>query len=189
MKRLALLAFALASGLAAAIPAPAFAQEDPGDSVDLVIVYGNDPCPASPDATRIVVCPRMEENERYRIPPNLRSSDDPANEAWASRVESLETVGASGVNSCSASGYGGFSGCTQQLIKQAYAEKRTGPGVKAAQLIEEERAKRLSTIDADAAAEQQRVEVIEKEYEARKQAEADAAEAAKAAGAQPQGGQ
>ena len=64
-------------------------------------------------------------------------------------------------------------------IEQAYAEKRAGPGVKAAELIAQERAKRLSTIDADAAAEQARVEQLEKEYDAKMQAEADAAEAAK----------
>lgn len=178
MKRLAVIAFALA----AAVPVPAAAQEGPGDSVDIVIVYGDDPCPVSPDATRIVVCPRLDEGERYRIPPNLRESDSPANDAWANKVERMETVGAFGTMSCSASGFGGWTGCTKQLIDQAYAEKHAGPGVRAAQLIEQEREKRLSTIDADAAAEQARVEVLEKEYDARiakEQAEADAAEAEK----------
>jgi|EndMetStandDraft_4_1072995.scaffolds.fasta_scaffold79273_2 hypothetical protein len=175
MKRLALIAFSLA----AAVSAPAFAQDDPGDSVELVIVYGNDACPASaPDAKKIVVCPRLDEDERYRIPPNLRESNDPANQSWATRVKSFETVGNFGTLSCSASGYGGWSGCTQQLIDAAYEERKGGPGVKAAQLIAEERAKRLSTIDADAAAEQERVEQIEKEYDAKNQAEADAAAAA-----------
>ncbi|MBO9498813.1 MAG: hypothetical protein J7496_13100 [Novosphingobium sp.] len=179
MNRLAFLASGFAFALSAVtLPAPAFAQEEPGDTVDLVIVYGDDPCPASSDAKKIVVCPRMDENERYRIPPNLRDGDNPANEAWANRVKSLESVGAFGVNSCSASGYGGFSGCTQKLIDQAYAEKRSGPGVQAAKLIEAEREKRLSTIDADAAAEQARVEAIEKEFDAKKRAEAEAAEKA-----------
>ena len=167
------------AAFAAAAPSPAAAQDVPGDSVDVVIVYGDDPCPASADAKRIVVCPRLDEGERYRIPPNLRESDDPANEPWTNRVKSMETVGNFGTMSCSASGYGGWSGCTKQLIEQAYAEKRAGPGVKAAELIAQERAKRLSTIDADAAAEQARVEQLEKEYDAKMQAEADAAEAAK----------
>lgn len=174
MKRLAILTLAFA----ATIPSPALAQDDSTDTVNLVIVYGNDECKASPDAKIIDVCVRMEENERYRIPPNLRESDSPENQAWAARVKSFETVGAYGINSCSPSGYGGWSGCTQQLIDQAYAEKRSGPGVRAAQLIEEERQKRLSTIDADAAAEQARVEELEKEYDAKKRAEAEAAEAA-----------
>jgi hypothetical protein len=175
MNRLAVLAL----GLAAALSAPAFAQDGPpSDTVNLVIVYGKDECTAAADASVINVCVRMEENERYRIPPNLRESSDPANRAWADRVQSFETVGASGINSCSPSGYGGWSGCTQQLIDQAFEEKRTAPGVRAAQLIQAEREKRLSTIDADAAAEQARVEELEKEYDARKKAEAEAAEKA-----------
>jgi hypothetical protein len=179
MKRAFIPGTALALAFAAFLPAPAAAQDVPGDSVDVVIVYGDDACPSSPDAKRIVVCPRLDENERYRIPPSLRESDDPANEPWTNRVKSMETVGNFGTMSCSASGYGGWSGCTKQLIEQAYAEKHAGPGVKAAELIAEERAKRLSTIDADAAAEQARVEVLEKEYDAKMQAEADAAEAEK----------
>ena len=187
MRRLSILALAFA----AALPAPAIAQDSqdvqdqPSDSVNLLIVYGDDDCQPSPDASVINVCVRMDEGERYRIPPNLRESSDPSNESWASRVESLETVGATGINSCSPSGYGGWTGCTQQLIDQAYAEKRNNPGVRAAQLIAEERAKRLATIDADAAAEQARVEELEKAYDEKKRAEAEAAEAAAA----QQGGQ
>ena len=182
MKRLSILALAFA----AALPVPAAAQEvqdQPSDSVNLLIVYGDDDCQPSPDASVINVCVRMDEGERYRIPPNLRESSDPSNESWASRVQSLETVGASGINSCSPSGYGGWSGCTQQLIDQAYAEKRNSPNVRAAQLIAEERAKRLASIDADAAAEQARVEELEKAYDEKKRAEAEAAEAAAAAAA------
>ncbi|MBS1240229.1 MAG: hypothetical protein H6R45_935 [Proteobacteria bacterium] len=171
MKRLAVLALALTASL----PAPAAAQDEVSDNVNVVIVYGDDECPASPDARVIVVCPRMEEQERYRIPSELRESDDPANEAWASRVKSMETVGSFGTLSCSASGFGGWAGCTQALIDAAYEEKRTGSSVRAAQLIQEERDKRLSTIDADAAAEQARVEVLEKAYEEKLAKEREAA--------------
>lgn len=182
MKRLALIAVSLA----AAVSAPAFAQDLPADTdnVNLVIVYGSDECKASADARVIDVCMRMDESERYRIPPNLRESSDPANQSWTNRVESFETVGNFGTLSCSASGYSGYLGCTQQLIDAAYKERRSGADVKASQLIAEERAKRLSTIDADAAAEQERVEQLEKEYDAKKQAEADAAEAAAGNGGQ-----
>ena len=93
MKRVTIHAAMLAAAFAAAAPSPAAAQDVPGDSVDVVIVYGDDPCPASADAKRIVVCPRLDEGERYRIPPNLRESDDPANEPWTNRVKSMETVG------------------------------------------------------------------------------------------------
>ena len=178
MKRPAISGSILALALAAILPASAAAQTDevgPTDNVNLVIVYGEDECRVSADASVIDVCVRMAEDERFRIPPNLRQSDDPANESWANRVQSLETVGASGINSCSPSGYGGWSGCTQQLISQAYAEKRESPNVRAAQLIAEERAKRLETIDADAAAEQARVEQLEREYDARLAREREAA--------------
>ena len=123
----------------------------------------------------IDVCVRMEEQERFRIPPNLRESDSPENEAWASKVRSMETVGNFGAMSCSPSGYGGWTGCTQKLVAAAYEERRTSPNVRAAQLIEEERAKRLETIDADAAAEQGRVEVLEKAYEEKLAKEREAA--------------
>ena len=47
-----------------------------------------------------------------------------------------------------------------------------------AKIIEEERGKRLATIDTDAAATQARVEVVEKEIDAKKRAEQEAEEAA-----------
>lgn len=161
----------IALGLAASLSAPAAAQDDTSDNVNFVIVYGQDECSVSTDASVINVCVRMEEDERFRIPPNLRESDSPANEAWANRVRSFETVGNFGIMSCSPSGYGGWAGCTQALIDAAYEEKRTGSDVRAAQLIEEERAKRLQAIDADAAAEQERVEALERAYEAKLEAE------------------
>ena len=156
------------------LPAPAAAQDQAGEKVNQVIVYGDDPCPQSDDAT-ITVCARMDESERYRIPESLRQSDDPANESWTDRVRSFETVGNFGALSCTPVGAGGDLGCTQKLIDAAYAEKRAGPSVRFSQLIEEERAKRLSDIDEEAAATQSRVEEIEKEYleRERKAQEAD----------------
>ena len=50
------------------------------------------------------------------------------------------------------------------MIDQAYAEKRTDASVRFAQLIEEERTRRLVTIDDEAQAAQQDVEAAEKEY-------------------------
>ena len=61
-----------------------------------------------------------------------------------------------------------------KLIDTAYAEKREGSDIRFGQMIETERAKRLSTIDADAAATQARVEQLEKEYDAKIKAERDA---------------
>ncbi|WP_206434950.1 hypothetical protein [Sphingomonas sp. S-NIH.Pt1_0416] len=103
-------------------------------------------------------------------PPDLES---PANRSWTDRVKAYETVGSFGTNSCSAVGGGGATGCLTKLIDRAYAEKKNGPDVQFGQMIEEERQKRLSTIDADTAAEQARVEQIEREYEARLKRERD----------------
>lgn len=150
----------LFAGLGAA---PVAAQDAGGDKVNMVIIYGNDECPVSTDDV-INVCARKSEGERYRIPENLRASDDPANTAWAKRAESFEMVGAFGALSCSPTGAGGFTGCTQAMIDAAYGEKDEASGIRFAQLIAAARAERLSTIDEEAAETQARVEVLEKAY-------------------------
>ncbi|PNU01683.1 hypothetical protein [Novosphingobium guangzhouense] len=187
MNRLLVSAAVAVLSLAAA---PAFAQDsdlsDPGgEKVNQLIVYGDDPCPEA-SSGEITVCARKPEEERYRIPTPLRGIDQPQSEAWANKVQAYETVGRFGTLSCSPAGAGGSLGCTQQLINQAYAEKENGSEVRFSELIQAEREKRLSTIDADAAAEQARVEEAEKAYfEQRKRqaAEQDAAEDAAAAAA------
>lgn len=182
-------AFALSLVAAAAaitLPTPVFAQdaEGPSESYNQVIVYGDDPCPKSSDA-EITVCARLEEGERYRIPKILRDTSSPANISWPAKVRSFETVGNFGIQSCTPIGTGGELGCTQQLIDQAYAERRNSSDVQFSQQIAEERAKRLATIDADAAATQARVEQIEREYMARIEREQAAAEAAAKVDDQP----
>jgi hypothetical protein len=165
MKRLlAAAALATAAGFA---PLPAMAQANPGEKVNQLIVYGDDPCPASTDGS-ITVCARKDEAERFRIPAPLRDNPNASvNQGWTERVKAYETVGAMGVASCSPVGSGGASGCMAKLIDRAYAEKKQASDVQFGRLIEEERAKRLQSIDKDAAAEQARVEQLEKEYEAR----------------------
>lgn len=148
---------------AALFAAPAAAQDAGGDKVRMVIVYGEDAVPP-PQGDEIVVIARMPENDRYRIPEALRFSDDPANMAWARRVERLDMVGAFGTMSCSPTGLGGFTGCTQQLINAAAADRRDGAAMRFSELIAAARAERLSTIDADAAETQSRVEELEKQY-------------------------
>jgi len=150
--------------------APVSAQDDAGDKVNMVIVYGDDGCPPSTN-DEIVVCARKAENERYRIPETLRASDSPQNTAWAERVEKFETITATGTMSCSPTGVGGITGCTQRMIEAAYKDRQESSDVRFGQLIEEARAERLSTIDADAAAQQERVEQIEREYMERLAAE------------------
>ena len=112
---------ALAGGFAS-LPAHAMAQSS--ESISEIIVYGNDPCPRSTDDA-IVVCARKPEAERYRIPEKLRSTGSrQSRQAWANRARALETVGATGINSCSPVGPAGFTGCMTQIIKQARSESR-----------------------------------------------------------------
>ncbi|MXO91368.1 hypothetical protein [Pontixanthobacter aquaemixtae] len=172
MKRI-LVSAAIAS--AAMLPGAVSAQDEvgPSDDVCMAIVYGEDEAPACDDGM-IVVIARLPDGDRYRIPENLRFSDDPENTAWARRVESLEMIGSFGALSCSTAAAGGFTGCTQQLLEQAYGEKRNSSNVRFSELIAAARAERLSSIDAEAAAEQQRVEQIEREYMERLEAERDA---------------
>ena len=168
---------ALAGSLAALAPQPAAAQEEGGEKVNMVIVYGEEACPAT-KGDEIVVCARKPEAERFRIPAPFRGGDpnSTVNTAWSERARSFETVGQTGINSCSPVGINGASGCMAKLIHDAYAERKQPSDVHFGKAIEAERAKRAATIDASTAAEQARVEQIEKQYDERKAAE----EAAKA---------
>lgn len=164
--------------LAFTVAPTAFAQ-DAGERVNQLIIYGDDPCPPSTDG-EITVCARKSESERFRIPAPLRESGDlQKNEAWNNKVLAYETVGNTGTQSCSPVGAGGWTGCANKLIGNAYAEKRESTDVRFSELIQAERERRLSTIDKDAAATQARVEEAERRYEARQrdgQPGADAAE-------------
>jgi hypothetical protein len=102
-----------------AVPQPALAQR-----VNEIVVYGTDPCPRSTD-DEVVVCARKPEAERYRIPERLREGGSlQSRQAWANRAIAFETYGRTGINSCSPVGPAGFTGCSQQLINQAFKERR-----------------------------------------------------------------
>ena len=169
MKRL--LPIALATAGFALWPVPAAAQDAAGDKVTVLDVFGEDPCPQPTDPNEIVVCRRMDEDDRYRIPESLRGSDSPANESWASKVRAYEAVGNFGPLSCSPVGAGGELGCTAEMIAAAYEEKRNAPDVRARAFIAQARTERLATIDAEAAETQARVEELERQYMARVQRE------------------
>jgi hypothetical protein len=159
----------------AGLAAPSFAQAAAGsDKMNMVIVYGDDTCPVSKEG-EITVCARKSESERYRIPAPFRGSASPQDRAWTDRVLSYETVGASGTQSCSATGPGGWTGCANKFIQNAYAEKKEQTDVHFSEMIAKEREKRAAAVDADAAATQARVEQAEKDYDARKQPQTDAA--------------
>jgi len=117
-----LTATAAAVGGIAVLPTPAVAQSQ-GDVAE-VIVYGNDPCPRSTD-DQVVVCARRPEAERYRIPEKLRSSGTrQQTEAWAKKARVLETVGSTGINSCSPVGPAGYTGCLTQVIREAREQRQ-----------------------------------------------------------------
>ncbi len=115
---------ATAIGLAALPSAPALAQNDKNAKISEIIVYGTDACPRSTD-DEVVVCARKPESERYRIPEALRVGGSlQSRTAWAERARQFETYGRTGINSCSPVGPGGYTGCSQQLIDQAFRERR-----------------------------------------------------------------
>ena len=114
------------AGLALALPAaltppPALAQSG---RISEIIVYGTDPCPRSTD-DNVVVCARKPESERFRIPEKLREGGSyQSRQSWANKAIAFETYGRTGINSCSPVVPAGFTGCTQQLINQAFKERR-----------------------------------------------------------------
>jgi hypothetical protein len=94
------------------------------DKVRYVIVYGKDGCPRT-TRDEIVICSRRPESERLRIPPNLREEPlSPDSESWTKKAERLETMGRTGINSCSAVGPGAGTGCLLEMIKKAREEQQ-----------------------------------------------------------------
>ena len=117
-----LAATATAAGGLVVLPAPAIAQAS--SNIAEIVVYGNDPCPRSTD-DQVVVCARRPEADRFRIPEKLRPSGTrQQTNSWANRSQALETVGSTGVNSCSPVGPGGYTGCLTQVIRNAREERQ-----------------------------------------------------------------
>ena len=148
--------------LLAAAPALAQAPSPPGPAgpqdprINQLIVYGEDACPPS-SADEIIVCARKPEGERYRIPEVLRSDPNaPINNSWANRATELQYVGRTGIGSCSTVGPGGMTGCYNELVRQARAERAGRDSVNWNKLIEEARQERLGRIDAEAEEEEAR---------------------------------
>lgn len=118
------------AGLALAIAGPAIAQDAPADPPQRVrnaTVYGDEQCPKPDGDDEIVVCARLNENERYRIPKRFRDppSQRSADASWAQRADvAMEAARATRPNSCSVIGTGGQTGCTQAMLRQWFAERR-----------------------------------------------------------------
>jgi len=108
------------AGLASLSPQVASAQTS--DRVNEIVVFGSDPCPRSTDDD-VVVCYRVPERERYRIPERLREGGTlQERTAWASKARSIERAGRTGIQSCSPVGPAGYTGCMEQMIRGAREE-------------------------------------------------------------------
>jgi hypothetical protein len=173
MMRLPIITLSLLAGLAA-IPAAAQQDTSGAEKINQVIVYGDDQCKPS-TSDEIVVCNRLPESDRYRVPQIFRGGDptDPRNEAWANRVVAVERVGRFGTDSCSPVGLGGFTGCTQSMLASAKAERRAANKTDWQTMIAEEREKRVAGIDDAAREVEAAVVAEEKALEQRRQAAAD----------------
>lgn len=132
------------------VPAPEAAAAAPTTAeprVNQLIIYGEDPCPQG-NNEEIIVCARLPEDDRFRIPPNLRNNpNDPVNQSWANRALELSYVGRTGTDSCSTVGGSGFTGCFNQIVRQARAERAGRDEVNWNQLIEQARRERMRQID------------------------------------------
>jgi hypothetical protein len=106
------------------LSAAAAAAQTPGSTQGEIIVYGTDPCPRSTD-DEVVVCRRLPEEERFRIPEPMRQGGSlQSRQSWAERAKQFERVGNTGIGQCSPVGPGGHTGCLQQEIDQARAERQ-----------------------------------------------------------------
>ena len=122
-----------AAALAAVLilSAPAAAADKPAPPPNKIVsmtVFGDDGCPKSSD-DEIVVCQRVPESERYRLPKRFRGrkaaeQSGPGN-SWTNKVSTLETASRVGTpNSCSPVGSGGFTGCMNKLLHDWYVDRQ-----------------------------------------------------------------
>ena len=122
--------------LLAAAPGPAQTMLKPAPSdtslprQKLVTVYGTDTCPKQTDPDESIICTRRPAEERYRIPPTVRSDVKPDGAFEGSNRKALlgdASGGAGGsIGSCSAVGPGGASGCNQAMQDQYRSARKNG---------------------------------------------------------------
>ncbi|WP_373476946.1 hypothetical protein [Sphingorhabdus sp.] len=114
------------------ISAAAYSQNSPipdtsemPERISFLVAFGEEKC-REPVGDEIVVCANVPEGERYRIPLALRTKERVVTDrSWSSAVETLDTFAADlRPNSCSVNGSNGFTGCTQKLLQQWFAERR-----------------------------------------------------------------
>lgn len=133
--------FAITAAALALFPAAAVAQTaaptssqvqaesgQPPQRIRQVNLMGDEKCPVAA-ADEIVVCNRVDPNEQFRVPKELRQPVEvPAqNQSWVNRAAAADQVGrvAGGLpNTCSPVGAGGQTGCGIVAARNYAAEKR-----------------------------------------------------------------
>lgn len=115
---------ALSSALPAQDDQAPTPSEMPG-RISFLVAFGEEKCREAVD-DEIVVCAHVPENERYRIPVALRTEQRVITDrSWTSAVETLDSFARDlRPDSCSVNGSGGFTGCTQKILQQWFAEMR-----------------------------------------------------------------
>lgn len=96
------------------------------ERISFLVAFGDEKCREAV-GDEIVVCATLPENERYRIPLKLRKAKEQVvtDRSWTSALESLDEFARDlRPNSCSVNGAGGFTGCTQAMLRQWFAERR-----------------------------------------------------------------
>ena len=121
-----------------AVPAAAVAQQDnepaqaaigqPPQRIRNVQLTGTETCPTA-QGNEVVVCNRINPDEQYRIPKNLRKDVEiaPQNQSWVNRTAVADDVSrrAAGIpDTCSPVGSGGQTGCALAYGRAWAAEKR-----------------------------------------------------------------
>jgi hypothetical protein len=124
----------VAAALLLATTAPAYGdaalatRASPPERISFLVTFGEDKCPEAA-GDEIVVCAPAPENDRYRIPKDLRKDEETVvsgGSSWTSAVESLDSYARAILpNSCSVNGSNGFTGCTRAALEQWHAERRS----------------------------------------------------------------
>ncbi|PVX28488.1 hypothetical protein [Sphingomonas pokkalii] len=117
----------ITAAVAAPLLLPGAAQAQNAVQNGVLIIYGNDKCPTNKNGEEIVVCQRLDEGERFRIPKTIRDTTPTSpqkGESWAVRSQDALTAGNFGTGSCSTVGAGGGTGCFVQRATAARAERR-----------------------------------------------------------------
>jgi hypothetical protein len=124
----------VAAALLLATTAPAYGdaalatRASPPERISFLVTFGEDKCPEAA-GDEIVVCAPAPENDRYRIPKDLRKDEETVvsgGSSWTSAVENLDSYARAILpNSCSVNGSNGFTGCTRAALEQWHAERRS----------------------------------------------------------------